>query len=573
MQHIEFGICAMVVLIIFLEGCAIPSNPICGNNVCESPFESSLNCPSDCGETSMPCADTDNGLDYNTYGYVQAPSGNIYDICLDANKLWERYCDGNAAKSKEYICPNSCNNGACVNTQSNYNSPEFEKLLSSGNPKQKFNFMFIASNFSKEDKLLFLHYVNDFLFGEPGNQSRALFRDYLYKNEKDKFNIYYYIKDDANYGGKDEFFGNSYTAYNEIYGDLNGIKDSGTEVKEEIDQFIILINDSGTSTSAFWPDKSILNSSDEVITKTQVILLYAGNSADPKFDFNHTMELMTPILAHELGHAIGGLADEYYAEDKGWYLPALSKRVNTDKIGCQKWCSGNIDQTSQCYAKYQSYLGCVKYLNDVITQKQQYLGCFSQANEAGLNSCNFGIDCELDTGCYWPMQGTLGFKPYLAGIMNTPLANSNYGQYYEQLIREKLGSGIKLSMQSIRIDVNRTFTQIKKPIDGGILYTFNIPFWLFSNNSQEPIVYTLNGRKYTITFDANIFGNKNRASIYFNDNGDGYIAKLDFMKSFKDDPNGELTINDKYPVTLYARYDDTVAQKQFIIDLKDGLIQ
>ena len=519
-----------VLFIVIFSGCAqlpsnsIPNQPspdqsICGNGVCDVLTKNSQTCSQDCNRNQ----DFSHSPDFN-----------------DNNNLYN-----------------------------------FGKLLASGSPTQKFNFMFVGSNFSEDEKQLFLRYVNAFLFGDSNNQSKALFRDYLYKDETDKFNVYYYLKYDANYGGRDEFLsvlGNS-RAYAEIYGDLNGIKDSGVEVKEEIDQFIVLIKDSGRSTSFFWPDESVLHNADDVIRKTNVILIYVGNPADPKFNFYHSTEYITPILAHELGHTIGGLADEYYEESKRDYLPVLSKRINSDKIGCPAWCSGTIDQSSQCYSQYQSYLDCVKDLNDVSLQNQQYLNCFSQALDAELNSCNFGVSCKFDTGCYWPMQGTFGFKPYRESIMSDQSQNPTYGQYYEKIIKEKLASGIKPNIQTIRIDVNKTFTQIKEQSDNQVQYIFNIPFRLFANNSQIPFVYTLNGRKYKITFDANIFGNKNRASIYFNDDGNEYLAKLYFLKSFKEDPRGNLSSNDIYPVTLYVQYGDVIAQEHFFINMKDRRVQ
>ena len=288
---------------------------------------------------------------------------------------------------------------------------EFGKIISGGNPKQRINLMFIANKYSREEKQLFLGLVNETLFGKPNDNQLALFRDYLYKDETDKFNVYYYIKYGTDYGGREELLGRAISessenpeSYEKIYNDLNNIRDAGIEIKEEIDYFIVLTNDYGRGGTNFWPDYSVITYNDPVIGRTNIILLFSGNDNPEK-----PAPRPTIVLAHELGHRIGNFGEEYYEEAKGGFLPVLSKRSNIDSIGCPKWCSGNVDVITACYSKYQKYLSCVEGLTDHSVQRQQYLDCY-QSYEPQLSKCNFGIDCELDTGCFWPAGGTLGFR-------------------------------------------------------------------------------------------------------------------------------------------------------------------
>lgn len=67
------------------------------------------------------CTDSDGGLDYYEFGICTKtmPDGNVQtheDKC-DGGHLHERYCqqDGCASKAPAYLCPNGCQDGACIN--------------------------------------------------------------------------------------------------------------------------------------------------------------------------------------------------------------------------------------------------------------------------------------------------------------------------------------------------------------------------------------------------------------------------------------------------------------------------
>ena len=108
----------------------------------------------DVNETQETCVDSDGGLEYFTYGEIiignnTAPS--IVDVCggrpsqfYDSNYVYEGRCvDGGGAKAEVYLCPNGCEEGACIEelqneTEGNYteNITEFRNRTIAHPPKQ-----------------------------------------------------------------------------------------------------------------------------------------------------------------------------------------------------------------------------------------------------------------------------------------------------------------------------------------------------------------------------------------------------------------------------------------------------
>ena len=71
----------------------------------------------------ISCEDSDNGLDYNTAGFITAKytleNGNTLkrvfeDRCIGASKLIETYCVGNVFGSRDYDCKLRCQSGYCL---------------------------------------------------------------------------------------------------------------------------------------------------------------------------------------------------------------------------------------------------------------------------------------------------------------------------------------------------------------------------------------------------------------------------------------------------------------------------
>jgi len=69
---------------------------------------------------SVTCIDSDGGLDY----YVRGTVGSFSDRCFNEygeycnagseNCLQEFYCEGGSSRWEQFVCPNGCSNGACV---------------------------------------------------------------------------------------------------------------------------------------------------------------------------------------------------------------------------------------------------------------------------------------------------------------------------------------------------------------------------------------------------------------------------------------------------------------------------
>src|SRR3989338_2993627 len=117
-------------------------------------------CPNGCKNgacvSDTPCdlKDSDNGINYNVFGKILKNGTSIVvDNCKDgefgpamdsANGLWENYVNRNCQQQhKFYICPNGCENGACVSdiicTDSDGGKNYFVKGTTSGMTKTYYN--------------------------------------------------------------------------------------------------------------------------------------------------------------------------------------------------------------------------------------------------------------------------------------------------------------------------------------------------------------------------------------------------------------------------------------------------
>jgi len=74
------------------------------------------------GSTQGQCTDSDNGLNYYTKGQTTLSNGVVStDFCSSTNTLDEYICPENPSESgvsQTYICPNGCNEGACIEKKS-----------------------------------------------------------------------------------------------------------------------------------------------------------------------------------------------------------------------------------------------------------------------------------------------------------------------------------------------------------------------------------------------------------------------------------------------------------------------
>ena len=467
----------------------------------------------------------------------------------------------------------------CVSQNKNQTSQNFGNLMNSGDPKRKINFLFISDGFQKEEKQIFIDIANHSLFGTSDPNSTALLKNNVYKENMNKFNAYYFFKAGEDYGDRDVFTTNSYSIYEKIYGNLKNISNYTKELSEEIDYFIFISKDNERGTSRPWPHPSLEgDNSQDIFGRVNLIYLPIDVSNPEQSTTTFILQLI-----HELGHTVGGFADEYYEEAKGWYRPVLSRRINVDSVGCPKWCSGEVNESTQCYQKFQDYLSCVQGIPDDDEHGQELINCFDDfyyenkitGNISGLRICNFGLNCELDTGCYWPAQGGLGFKPYFSSVMSGDY-KQDYEEWYAEILRQNLAD-IKPQISKIDVIISQNFTY-SNPFqeEDSKEFLFYIPFKLYFDNSQKPSIFLLNGRHYTISFNVNVSNISatypiKKAPIYFNDNLDGYVAYFSLLRSQKD--GFEIRDSDIFPVNLYIRYDNIIIEKNFTINLKEGRIE
>jgi len=98
---------------------------VCGNDVCEHPYENYSNCPEDC--TSALCIDSDGGADYYTKSNVFVRKYNpilerweeseFTEYCYEhfpEDSVVEIICQGDEAFVDLYKCPNGCADGRCI---------------------------------------------------------------------------------------------------------------------------------------------------------------------------------------------------------------------------------------------------------------------------------------------------------------------------------------------------------------------------------------------------------------------------------------------------------------------------
>jgi hypothetical protein len=77
---------------------------------------------------TQSCIDSDGGVNYNVSGHVNITfysNGSRYrynDNCYSSTGLSEYYCGGSYAAVMGYICPNGCNNGACIVQNQTHNT-------------------------------------------------------------------------------------------------------------------------------------------------------------------------------------------------------------------------------------------------------------------------------------------------------------------------------------------------------------------------------------------------------------------------------------------------------------------
>lgn len=299
--------------------------------------------------------------------------------------------EGIAFISKEGMI-NECSGGKL--TEINFNNlPTCNDFYISGDSKNRINIVFISDNFSAENTNIFLK--------EVGNISDYLFSIEPFKSNKNKFNIRY-----INYSGT---FG-------------CGISSVGSSWA--LNQPSKLCEGWIANLSSFCQYKNIV--AVDIATPFNVgapgIIPFDDKTMSLSFAglFDHPDQENT--FVHELGHALGSLADEYVAAnlvENYW-----NNAPNCDTSGCSKWCSGKLNTANPCYSLYLSYLNCLKYCPEGINN------CTDNCDVKYSNECykktgmylgdqNFGISCINNTGCYPGCGSWLGFRSMKLDLMRS----------------------------------------------------------------------------------------------------------------------------------------------------------
>jgi len=103
-------------------------------------------------DTSIPCLDTDSGLNYHVKGNVTvAGDPTIYaDSCYNSTTLTEYFCNGNIKESVLYGCGDGCSNGVC--SESDLIVPTISWISPANS--NSYNSTFIIVNISAADNNL-----------------------------------------------------------------------------------------------------------------------------------------------------------------------------------------------------------------------------------------------------------------------------------------------------------------------------------------------------------------------------------------------------------------------------------
>ena len=122
-------------------------------------------------------------------------------------------------------------------------------------------------------------------------------------------------------------------------------------------------------------------------------------------------------ILHEYTHCYN-IADEYYKDQ----IYSNTDAPNCDVEGCPKWCSGEINITTDCYPLVQEYKECAEQYPG-----QAFLNCLIPLEpepnpfNGVILSCDVGINCEEDVGCLFMCGGSSGYRE-----INVSLMNQNY---------------------------------------------------------------------------------------------------------------------------------------------------
>lgn len=187
---------------------------------------------------------------------------------------------------------------------------------------------------------------------------------------------------------------------------------------------------------------------------------------------------------HEMGHALGKLADEYWKEEFSYTTFNQKLLANQDSEGCPKWCSTSINNKEPCYQYYLQIKNCLeKYKSFSRENEEKMRDCWKENNQLSnsnlgkpIYDCALGLSCRKETQCYFTTKEIDTFRHIKNGIMNMG-EEYRYGIISEEEIQKIIDSktqqistmvsGKRIEMPEDRIIWYDSFDEKGKIVSGG----------------------------------------------------------------------------------------------------------
>ncbi|MFB6075597.1 MAG: hypothetical protein ABEK17_00485 [Candidatus Aenigmatarchaeota archaeon] len=358
---------------------------------------------------SLKCREMDDGNDPENPSYLMYGNNKYMDTC-QYNQLQEIYCT-DRLRTDTYDCDEYCKKefgpnfeGNCISDgEGGYcdcKNKRCHKIEVNGNPKEKIDFVFVASNYPKGFNFE-EHALKHLDFDKKYN---GIFSYDPFEGERNRFNFYY-----VNLGKK--YGCDGMCNYAEILKDASNCP---------YDQIMVLVENSTGGGYAYKGEG------------------FAVSKAWKKLQGEDFWNDWTWVTTHEFGHSFGGLEDAYYNERS----ISETKGPNCDTKGCPKWCnSTKVPNPSLCYANNNKST-CKKQVVPFsekdckwVEGNPPYYSSFCAPDFDPYR--NFGSDCTKDVGCFWNCKGGNGFKPKARSIM---AGNKNgFNQISKRFIRKIIG--------------------------------------------------------------------------------------------------------------------------------------
>jgi len=193
---------------------------------------------------------------------------------------------------------------------------------------------------------------------------------------------------------------------------------------------------------------------------------------------NHTMVSSLAaggIDLHEFGHGFIGMKHtsispernpDFFGQQESTDYN-YSSSVDSDIIGCPKWCSGEINTAALCYPYYSGFVSCNQQITNTIVyldngkitypDKNENKKCWEEWNsrsiaETGISLayCDLGVGCMENTGCFFMKDSIYNWRENIGdamgspqvGLSNTKLSSSqaslSYGGYTKKKMLDKV---------------------------------------------------------------------------------------------------------------------------------------